>query len=78
MSMIVLFAIHRAKKISAVFFGGDEHGFVGLRDGWEELVPRDIIQDERAFDRWIAQDLDARLVGLTPPGFTPKKGIRHR
>lgn len=73
MGMMVSFAIHRKKKISRVFFVGDERGRAPLPEGWEELVPRDIITDERAFDRWIALDLDARLAALTPPGFTPKR-----
>jgi hypothetical protein len=70
--MMVRFAIHRAKKISRVFFVGDERGTMPLPAGWEELVPRDIITDERAFDRWIALDLDARLAAITPEGFKPK------
>jgi len=35
-----------------------------------------ILPNERDFDAWIRQELDARLVGLTPPGFRPEKGIR--
>lgn len=73
MAPMVRFALHRKKKISRVFFVGDERGTMPLPEGWEELVPREIITDERAFDRWIAQDLHARLADLTPAGFKPKK-----
>jgi hypothetical protein len=72
MSMRVHFAIHREKKISAVFDGGDERQEVGLPDGWEALVPREIFKDERAFDAWIRLDLEGRLAAITPPGFRPK------
>jgi hypothetical protein len=73
MGMMVRFAIHRKKKISRVFVVGDERGTMPIPDGWEELVPREIITDDRAFDRWIALDLDARLAALTPAGFKPTR-----
>jgi uncharacterized membrane protein YidH (DUF202 family) len=76
MAMRVRFAIHRGKKISAVFHGGDERQEIELPDGWEELEPRKVLPNERDFDAWIRGDLDARLAGLTPPGFRPQKGIR--
>ena len=76
MAMRVRFAIHRGKKISAVFHGGDERQDIALPDGWEELVPRAILPNDRDFDAWIRGDLDARLAGLTPAGFRATKGIR--
>jgi hypothetical protein len=60
----VRFAIHRKRREAAIFFGGDERAVSPLPAGWEELVPREIIHDEAAFDRWIALDLDDRLAGL--------------
>jgi hypothetical protein len=72
MGLRVRFAIHRKKKLSAVFPGGDERQEIGLPDGWEELVPREIFRDEREFDAWIRLDLGGRLAAITPPGFRPK------
>jgi hypothetical protein len=77
MAMMVRFAVNRARKQAAVFFGGDEHGQVSLPAGWEELVPRDLIRDEAAFQRWIAGSLEERLRGLAPAGFACLGGLRR-
>lgn len=77
MAPMVRFAIHRQRKQAAVFFGGDEHGSVALPPGWEELVPRQILRDDEAFARWIALDLDGRLVGLAPPGYRCLAGLQR-
>jgi hypothetical protein len=77
MAPMVRFAMHPGKRQAAVFFGGDERVQHALPEGWVELVPRRIITDEAAFDRWIALDLDARLAGLAPPGFTCLPGMRQ-
>ncbi|MDB4968735.1 MAG: hypothetical protein JWN44_4424 [Myxococcales bacterium] len=77
MAQMVRFAVHRGKLISAVWNGGDERVRLELPEGWEELVPRDIIKGEANLDRWIRLDLDQRLAELTPPGFKPTKGLRQ-
>lgn len=73
--MRVCFAIHPTRKISAVFYDGDERGAVGTPKGWIRLDPRALIPDERERERWGALDLDARLQGITPPGFKAKSGV---
>jgi hypothetical protein len=75
MGLRVCFAIHPKRRLSAVFHGGDERGFVAVPEGWVEMNPLEILPDEAALERWIRLDLHDRLVGLTPPGFKAKRGL---
>jgi hypothetical protein len=69
MAPMVDFAIHRRRRLCAVFMVGDERGRARLPAGWEALQPRAVIADPGELDRWVRLDKRAQLERLCPPGF---------
>jgi hypothetical protein len=69
MAPVIDFAIHRRRRLCAIFLVGDERGRRPLPAGWEALQPRSVIANPAELELWSRMDKRAQLERLCPPGF---------